>query len=88
MIQYKLPITSVRHSDCNSKILSTVVSTFTGLYIHLWPSYFPDMRLSPPLPSFDGRVVLYPNARLLKDYLSWRQVDCKLLILLEPMESP
>ncbi|XP_053092571.1 probable tRNA(His) guanylyltransferase isoform X2 [Pangasianodon hypophthalmus] len=25
---------------------------------------------------FDGRVVLYPTNRNLKDYLSWRQADC------------
>ncbi|XP_061128395.1 probable tRNA(His) guanylyltransferase isoform X3 [Syngnathus typhle] len=25
---------------------------------------------------FDGRVVLYPSNRNLKDYLSWRQADC------------
>ncbi|MCJ1355339.1 MAG: tRNA-His guanylyltransferase [Icmadophila ericetorum] len=59
-----------------SKILSTVVSTFTGQYVHLWPCYFPDTALSTPLPSFDGRVILYPNLPLVKDYLSWRQVDC------------
>lgn len=27
-------------------------------------------------PSFDGRAILYPNERTLKDYLRWRQVDC------------
>ncbi|XP_015456318.1 probable tRNA(His) guanylyltransferase isoform X2 [Astyanax mexicanus] len=25
---------------------------------------------------FDGRVVLYPSNRNLRDYLSWRQADC------------
>ncbi|MCJ1257109.1 tRNA-His guanylyltransferase [Lignoscripta atroalba] len=59
-----------------SKILTTVVSTFTSYYIHLWPIYFPATPLSPPLPSFDGRVVLYPDVQLLRDYMSWRQVDC------------
>jgi tRNA(His) guanylyltransferase len=28
------------------------------------------------VPSFDSRVVLYPTDRALRDYLSWRQVDC------------
>ena len=28
---------------------------------------------------FDGRVVLYPTEKNLRDYLSWRQADCKLL---------
>ncbi|XP_051513620.1 probable tRNA(His) guanylyltransferase isoform X2 [Myxocyprinus asiaticus] len=27
-------------------------------------------------PSFDGRVVLYPSNRNLRDYVSWRQADC------------
>jgi tRNA(His) guanylyltransferase len=28
------------------------------------------------VPSFDARTVLYPNDQTLRDYLSWRQVDC------------
>ncbi|XP_065321865.1 uncharacterized protein LOC135929282 isoform X2 [Gordionus sp. m RMFG-2023] len=28
------------------------------------------------LPAFDGRVVLYPTDHNLRDYISWRQVDC------------
>ena len=28
------------------------------------------------IPSFDGRIVLYPSLEDLKNYLSWRQVDC------------
>lgn len=28
-----------------------------------------------PLPTFDGRAVLYPSIENLRDYLSWRQVD-------------
>ncbi|KAL9113176.1 MAG: hypothetical protein Q9187_007660 [Circinaria calcarea] len=59
-----------------SKILSTVVSTFTAYYVYLWSTYLPNAVLSPPLPSFDARAVIYPSARLLRDYLSWRQVDC------------
>ncbi|KAL9000227.1 MAG: hypothetical protein Q9169_001129 [Polycauliona sp. 2 TL-2023] len=63
-------------SDEYSKILTTVVSTFTSYYIHLWPSFFPSQALSPPMPSFDGRVVQYPSIQNMKDYLSWRQADC------------
>ncbi|KAI4092779.1 MAG: hypothetical protein LQ344_003299 [Seirophora lacunosa] len=59
-----------------SKILTTVVSTFTSYYIHLWASCFPDKPLSSPMPSFDGRVVQYPSFQNLRDYLNWRQVDC------------
>ncbi|ELQ37106.1 tRNA(His) guanylyltransferase [Pyricularia oryzae Y34] len=32
--------------------------------------------LSPPLPSFDGRAVCFPSVQNLRDYMSWRQVDC------------
>ena len=56
--------------------MTTVVSTFTAHYVYLWPTYFPDAPLTPPLPSFDGRAILYPNAQALRDYMSWRQVDC------------
>ncbi|KAL8722153.1 MAG: hypothetical protein Q9225_001297 [Loekoesia sp. 1 TL-2023] len=59
-----------------SKILTTVLSTFTSYYVHLWPSHFPDKSLTPPFPSFDGRIVQYPSFQNLRDYLSWRQVDC------------
>lgn len=60
----------------HSKIVTTVVSTFTAQYTYLWPLYFKSTPLSSPLPSFDGRAVLYPNTEVLRDYLSWRQVDC------------
>ncbi|KAM0235327.1 hypothetical protein ACHAP5_009762 [Fusarium lateritium] len=59
-----------------SKLVSTVVSTFTANYVYLWSTYFPDSPLSPPLPSFDGRAVCYPSVQNLRDYMSWRQVDC------------
>ena len=59
-----------------SKLVSTIVSTFTANYIHLWSTYFPDTPLTSPLPTFDGRAVCYPNLQNLRDYLSWRQVDC------------
>ncbi|SPO02265.1 probable THG1 Protein required for tRNAHis guanylylation at 5 prime [Cephalotrichum gorgonifer] len=72
----------VFHKNCllferrASKIVTTVTSTFTAYYIHNWSTYFPDKPLSAPLPSFDGRAVCYPSVDNLRDYLSWRQVDC------------
>ncbi|KAL1838112.1 hypothetical protein VTJ49DRAFT_3017 [Mycothermus thermophilus] len=72
----------VFHKSCSlferrsSKLVSTIVSTFTAYYVHLWPIHFPDTPLSPPLPSFDGRAVCYPTVQNLRDYMSWRQVDC------------
>jgi tRNA(His) guanylyltransferase len=52
-----------------------IVSTFTSAYVFYWSKVFVDKELKYP-PVFDGRVILYPSAQNLKDYLSWRQVDC------------
>ncbi|WFD08407.1 tRNA(His) guanylyltransferase [Malassezia vespertilionis] len=56
-----------------SKLVSHIVSVFTGAYVFMWSRY---MRI--PLerpPSFDGRLVMYPTAREVRDYFSWRQAD-------------
>ncbi|EPE10666.1 trna guanylyltransferase [Ophiostoma piceae UAMH 11346] len=99
----------VFHKSCqlferrSSKLVSTVVSTFTAFYVYLWPSFFgpsggvvagrdedgvpivdfstlsiPETEPLAPshLPTFDGRAVCYPSVQNLRDYLSWRQVDC------------
>jgi len=72
----------VFHRTCSlferrsSKLVTTVVSTFTAYYVHIWSKLFPDLPLGPPLPSFDGRAVQYPSVQNLRDYMSWRQVDC------------
>ncbi|KAE9368809.1 tRNA guanylyltransferase [Stipitochalara longipes BDJ] len=72
----------VFHKSCalferrSSKLVTTIVSTFTAYYVHLWASFFPETLLSAPLPSFDGRAVQYPSVQNLRDYMSWRQVDC------------
>ena len=66
------------------KLVSTVVSTFTAAYLHLWPQHFvrdvSDVNTTAldllHLPTFDGRAVIYPSSANLRDYLSWRQVDC------------
>ncbi|KAL6863071.1 tRNA-His guanylyltransferase [Amphichorda felina] len=63
-------------SDEYSKLVTTVVSTFTSNYVHSWSTHFPDAPLSVPLPTFDGRAVCYPSIQNLRDYLSWRQADC------------
>ncbi|KAI2825957.1 hypothetical protein CBS133816_7921 [Aspergillus niger] len=71
------------HPNCqlferrSAKLVTTIVSTFTAHYIYLWGTYFPHTPLQPAaLPSFDGRAVMYPNSRIFRDYMSWRQVDC------------
>ncbi|KAK2875621.1 Glucose-responsive transcription factor [Arthroderma sp. PD_2] len=73
----------VFHRSCqlferrNSKLVSTIVSAFTAHYTFKWTSFFPDTPLEPNfLPTFDGRAVQYPSIKNLRDYMSWRQVDC------------
>lgn len=57
------------------KILSLCVSYFTSVYVMKWKEFFPHKELKEP-PYFDGRVVCYPRAKIVRDYLAWRQVDC------------
>jgi tRNA(His) guanylyltransferase len=72
----------VFHKSCNlferraSKLITTVASTFTSNYVYAWSNHFPDTPLTTPLPTFDGRAVCYPSVQNLRDYMSWRQVDC------------
>ena len=56
--------------------MTNVVSLFSSSYVFYWPEFFTDTQLQYP-PAFDARVVLYPTDQNLKDYLSWRQADCK-----------
>ncbi|KAI6155849.1 Thg1 C terminal domain-containing protein [Pisolithus tinctorius] len=57
-----------------AKILTTLTSYFTSCYVFHWSKYFPDTSMRYP-PSFDGRIVLYPDERSVRDYFSWRQAD-------------
>lgn len=59
-----------------SKLMTHVASKFSSSYVYYWREFFEEQPLLYP-PGFDGRVVLYPSNRNLKDYLSWRQADCK-----------
>ena len=61
-----------------SKILSLCVSYITPVYVMKLKDFFPNKELR-EAPYFDGRVVCYPNMKTIRDYLAWRQVDCKLL---------
>lgn len=58
----------------HAKILTALVSQFTSAFLFHWNKYFPDTPMRYP-PSFDGRIVLYPDARSVRDYFAWRQVD-------------
>lgn len=59
-----------------AKLATTVATTFTAEYCMQWSTFFPDMPLTRPWPTFDGRCVAYPKRRVLRDYLAWRQADC------------
>lgn len=59
-----------------SKIITTLTSLFTSCYVMHWNQYFPLTPLQYP-PSFDGRLVMYPGEKEVKDYFSWRQADSK-----------
>ncbi|KAL1302674.1 hypothetical protein AAFC00_003038 [Neodothiora populina] len=58
------------------KVSTTIAATFSVEYAMQWPLFFPDSPLTRPYPTFDGRCVVYPKTRILRDYLSWRQADC------------
>lgn len=58
----------------NSKITTHIVSLFTSAYVFSWSKFFPRNPLLHP-PSFDGRMVVYPNEKVVRDYFSWRQAD-------------
>jgi len=60
----------------SAKISTNVVSLFASSYVMKWPEYFGTDTPCQYPPSFDARIVLYPNDRVLRDYMSWRQVDC------------
>jgi len=64
----------------HAKILTTVVSQFTSSYVFNWTKHFPGVSLKYP-PSFDGRIVLYPTEKVVKDYFSWRQADSECAFL-------
>jgi len=71
----------VFRKDCSlysrrpSKIVTNVCSLFASSYVFHWKDFFPEKDLKYP-PAFDGRAVLYPTDKNMRDYLSWRQADC------------
>lgn len=65
---------STLYNRRNSKITTHIVSLFTSAYVWNWNTYFPNRPLQVP-PSFDGRMVVYPNEAVVRDYFSWRQAD-------------
>ena len=81
-LQGHLP-TSILYTPNNRYFLSLLQQAgykccYSVLFILciLLESIFPTQELLYP-PMFDGRVVLYPSEKNLRDYMSWRQADCK-----------
>ncbi|KAK9095925.1 hypothetical protein Sjap_021422 [Stephania japonica] len=58
-----------------SKIVSILVSFFSSLYVMKWKTSFPLKELK-TIPCFDARAICYPSTKIVRDYFSWRQVDC------------
>ncbi|KAK1064075.1 tRNA-His guanylyltransferase [Friedmanniomyces endolithicus] len=59
-----------------AKLATSVATAFTAEYCMQWSTFFPDVPLTRPYPTFDARCVCYPKRKILRDYLSWRQADC------------
>lgn len=68
--------------ECNlferreSKLVSTFASAITTEYYYYWSKHFPLKPINTRKPQFDARCVVYPNFSIVRDYFSWRQVDC------------
>ena len=58
-----------------NKLTSIVPSLFSAAFVRHWKHFFPDCELRVD-PCFDARTILLPTSLALRDYLSWRQVDC------------
>ncbi|KAL6767817.1 THG1 [Auxenochlorella protothecoides x Auxenochlorella symbiontica] len=71
---FVLPPSTKLYGRRASKLVSLVVSCFTATYVRRWAEFLPGTPLL-STPMFDGRAVCYPNLAVLRDYLSWRQVD-------------
>jgi hypothetical protein len=63
-----------------SLILSFCSSYFTSLYMTKWKEFFPHKELMQP-PRFEAEALCYPKLKILCEYLSWRQAECKLFFL-------
>lgn len=59
------------------KLITTFASFMSVNYMFEWNKEFPEKPIrSERLPTFDARAVVYPTSTLIRDYFSWRQVDC------------
>lgn len=73
---FVLPPSTNMFDRRSSKVVSVLTSCFAANYVRWWPEVMGPSRPLKATPVFDGRAVCYPNAKTLRDYLSWRQADC------------
>ncbi|CAI5760165.1 unnamed protein product [Candida verbasci] len=57
------------------KLITLFSSLMSCYYIYYWQKLIGQLD-EDHLPLFDARAILYPNFNLVRDYFSWRQVDC------------
>lgn len=59
------------------KLCTLFASLMSTYYMHFWNQRYPEKLIQlEMIPTFDARAVTYPNFRTVRDYFSWRQVDC------------
>lgn len=59
------------------KLITTFASHMSVNYMIQWNKEFPEKAINEErIPTFDARAVVYPNQKIIRDYFSWRQVDC------------
>ncbi|KAI5949590.1 THG1 [Candida jiufengensis] len=59
------------------KLCTLFASLMSTYYMFYWNKECPNRQIEEEMiPTFDGRAVIYPNFETLRDYFSWRQVDC------------
>lgn len=59
------------------KLITLFASMMSANYLMEWNKEFPEKPiLQHKLPVFDARAVVYPLLQHVRDYFSWRQVDC------------
>lgn len=59
------------------KLTTTFALLMSTSYYYYWNQEFPDKPIElVRMPNFDARAVVYPNYKTVRDYFSWRQVDC------------
>ena len=59
-----------------SLILSSCSSYFTSCYMTKWKEFFPHKELM-QTPRFEAEALCYPKLKIVCEYLTWRQAECK-----------